>query len=185
MSPIESTRSLLQQRPQPQDDFQPVPGISAFPLDAETRVMSQTKSPASSSARNNLSLGTGQQQQKQQPLIHGDGSENSNGSESKKLSQLSSLPPLLSSLSSSSGMVKWITTTPTNTTTSAASSRPGTTMTGYDSQKQQQPGLEDSRWDDLEPRSIEEMIARPLQRQRRQHQRQQDNDEGSTDEGKS
>jgi hypothetical protein len=116
-SPIVSTISSLQHRPQPQEDFPPIPHRSALMMNVHTRMMSQSDRPSSLSAQQDMILLT----------EGGDWTGTALGSE------------------------------------------------------QQDHGQEDHpRRDVLEPRSIEEMIARPLQRRRHQ----QDDGEDDIDVGR-
>jgi hypothetical protein len=114
-SPIVSTMSSLQHRPQPQEDFPPIPNRSAMVMNAETMMMSQSDRPSSLSAEQDMILLT-------------DGGD--------------------------------------------------CTGTGLGSEQQDHGQEDHPRWDVLEPRSIEEMIARPLQRPRHQ----QDDGEDDIDE---
>jgi hypothetical protein len=166
MSPTVSTRLFLQHSHPQQDDFSPIPII----MDAETTFMSHMNDPSSMYARQDVSLRTGMQQHQ---LTGEDCTSNALRSESKMSSQPSSLPPLpLSSFPSLYDQVKWGTTT-----AAPAINCTGTTTGGSDFKRpKQQHGQDGPRWKVLEPRSIEEMIARPLQRHQ-QHQYQNDDDE--------
>jgi hypothetical protein len=149
-------------------------------LDAETMMTSQSNRPTKRSARHEMSLRAGQQQQQHQELPDGGFNGNAHGIASQTSTHPSSLPALpISSLSTSTfGMVNW-----SSTTTALSMSRAGNYESGNDSVSRQQQqeqqvvqhGQEDHpRWTVLEPRSIEEMIARPLQWRRSQQHRQDD-----------
>jgi hypothetical protein len=134
-------------------------------LDVETMMTSQSNRPTTRSARHEVSLRAGQQWQQHQQLPDGGFTGNTHGIESELSTHPSSLPPLPnSSLSSSVGMVNWGSTTIALSMSGSGNYESGNDSVSRQPQQVVQYGQEDHpRWAVLEPRSIEEMIARPLQ----------------------